>query len=413
MNNNYFIGQRTDSPAILSPSTECHPFTDVTSHQVPLTDMLSVNNLTGSSTSKQDTSKTDTFSLVDSSSANTNTEQVAIASKTDNLHLPSADIAPIEKQEASNALGTNTFCTFKYCGRCTLKQLFSSKGCFKKLSTTSNDNVSFPYLDMSGLSEADKRDLEYQLMTDAQEIITQFADLMADIEVFLEESKIPLSRIKSYILNLRAFTNNLGVKVLDEDDKQKIREAETLSAVFITLCEYVSFLNYHIVESIVNKYGSANARKILQDYIQAFKSFCQRSIFEVPEHTFSSDCTSRKMAHVLVFKHTETGDDRIEEIKQMIGKVASIFQLQPSTLQLCSIKKGCLELHFLISAAVADHILPVSPSQHSALSEIGVKVLFCDETVNNESAQYKGELHQAWLPTVQALFYRPSKYTMP
>ena len=61
-----------------------------------------MNDLTDSSTSKQDTHKTDTSSLVDSSSANTNTEQVA--SKADNLLLPSADIAPIEKQETSSAL---------------------------------------------------------------------------------------------------------------------------------------------------------------------------------------------------------------------------------------------------------------------------------------------------------------------
>ena len=137
-----------------------------------------------------------------------------------------------------------------------------------------------------------------------------------------------------------------------------------------------------IIESIVNKHGSDNARKMLQDYIQAFNSFCQRSIFEVPGHIF---CTSRKMARVLVFKHTETEGDRIEEINRMIGNVASIFELQPSALQLCSVKKGCVELHFLISAAVADHIFPVSPSQDLALNEMGVKVLSCDKTVNNES----------------------------
>ena len=372
---NYFIGQ-TDSQITVSTSTESQPFTDVTSHQVSLTDVLSVNDLTGSNTSKQDTPKTNTFTLVDSSSVNTNTEQVA--SKAANLLSPSADVAPIEKQETSTTQGTKTFFICKYCGRCTLMQFFSRKGCFRKLPAVSSDDISFPYLDMSGLSEAEKMDLKYRLETEAQEIIKQFSDLMTDVEVSLEESKIPLSRIKISILNLRAFTNNLGVKVLDEDDKQKIREAETLPDVFITLCEYVSFLNYHIIESIVNKHGSAEARKMLQDYIQAFNSFCQRSIFEVPEHIFSSDCTSRKMAHVLVFKHTETGGDRIEEINRMIGKVASIFELQPSALQLCSVQKGCVELHFSISSAVADYIFPVSPLQHSLLSDIGVRVLSCE-----------------------------------
>ena len=340
--------------------------------------------MTGNSTFKQDTSKTDTLAITDPSTADTNTTK-QIAPDSDNLLLPSTDTTPIEKQDASSASGTKTFFVCKYCRRCSLKQYFSRKGCFSKSPTIPNDKVSFPYLDMSGLSEADKSDVEYRLETEAQEIIEQFANFMSDVEDSLEEAKIPLGKVKSYILNLRAFTNNLGVKVLDEEDKKEIKRAKTLSDIFIILCEYISFFNYHIIESIVGKYGSAKARKMLQDYIQVFNNFCQRSIFEVPEYIFSSDCTSRKMARVLVFKHTETGDDRIDEIKRMIGKVANIFQLQPSALQLCSIKKGCVELHFLISAAVVNCIFPVSPSQDSALSEIGVKVFSCDRTLNDES----------------------------
>ena len=90
-------------------------------------------------------------------------------------------------------------------------------------------------------------------------------------------------------------------------------------------------------------------------------------------------CTSRKSAKVLVFKFTGERNDEMKEIEKVKGRIAKIFQLRSSALQLCSIKKGCIELHFLISAAVADHIFPVSPSQHSALSEMGVRVLSCEE----------------------------------
>ena len=77
----------------------------------------------------------------------------------------------------------------------------------------------------------------------------------------------------------------------------------------------------------------------------------------------------------------------MEGVQGVIGEIAEVFHMRPAALQLCSIKKGCVMLHFLISAAVADHILPVSLSQHSALKRIGVRILSCegvDQTSSKE-----------------------------
>ena len=212
---------------------------------------------------------------------------------------------------------------------------------------------------------------------------------MADMQDSLEELQVPLGKIKSLILNLQAFTNNLAVKVLDEEDKQKIENAKSISDIFIILCNYVSFFNYHIIEYIIKQYGSAKDHMRLQDYLKAFCNFCQRSIFEVPQYVFSSGSTTRVTAKVLAFKLTEAGIDKIEEIQRAIAEIATIFQLRPSALQLYSIKKGCVELHFLISAAVADCIFPVSPSQHSALSGIGVRVLSYEEVEQTSREETK------------------------
>ena len=341
------IGQTDSQIASLTPSTDFQSSGDTTTHHH------------GNTRTKLKDSQTDNVPAFVTSSTKSDTA------------------AP--KQDTSQPQGKKTFFICRYCGKCTLKDYFSKKGCFSSVQQESPDkDVPFPYLDVSGLTKDDRIDLEYALQADTQDIIESFACFMSDIEDSLEKSPVPLSKIKNFILNLQAFTNNQAVKTLDEKDRLKIEKAPTLSDVFMILCKYVSFFNYHIIESILKKHGSAKDHERLQDYLKLFNNFSNRSIFEVPQHIFSSDSTSRSTAKVLVFKLTEAGMDKIEEIKGVIGKIAMLFELQPSALQLCSIKKGCVELHFLISAAVADRIFPVSPSQHSALSEIGVRVLSCE-----------------------------------
>ena len=82
----------------------------------------------------------------------------------------------------------------------------------------------------------------------------------------------------------------------------------------------------------------------------------------------------RPEAKELVLKCTQD-TLTLHDARVIKEKAARILGLKYSTLQLYTIEDGCIELHFLISAAVADHIFPVSPSQHSAFSEIGVKIV--------------------------------------
>ena len=265
-----------------------------------------------------------------------------------------------------------------------MEKYFSEEGCPKiKQETAKNKNL-FPFLDMSGLDEAERIDLEARLKSETRNMIFCFASFTADVRRSLEHWQVPLKKIKVSLLSLEAFTDDIGVQVLDVEDVQKIEAAEDLSDLFLILRKYISFFNYHIIEYIIEQHGATKDHERLEDYKRKFQIFCKRNIFEIPQNVVASH--SRTTAKVLALKCTE----KVSTIKSVEGvrdKVATIFNLRPSALQLCSIKKGCVELHFLISYAVADRIFPVSPSQHSVLSAIGARVLLCkgvDQTSREE-----------------------------
>ena len=63
-----------------------------------------------------------------------------------------------------------------YCGECTMEQFFSVEGCPKQTHflTNEKDKVLFPYLNLSGINEADKIDLVYRMKSKTSEIMVDF-----------------------------------------------------------------------------------------------------------------------------------------------------------------------------------------------------------------------------------------------
>ena len=264
-----------------------------------------------------------------------------------------------------------------YCGECTMEQFFSEEGCPSHAQVPAKKEVLFPYLDISGLDENDRIDLEYQLIAETREIKVHFAKFLSNVITSLEQICIQLEKFKIFVLSLEAFTDDIGVKVLDKEDAQKIETASTISEVFMTLRKYISFFNYHILEYIIDQHGAETDRAQLQEYLKKFHIFCQRSIFKVPQYMFAFKF--RQAARVFAFKCTEGVNTTMEDVKTLTGDIAKVFGLRSSALQLYTLKKGCVELHYLISAAVVERIFPVSPTQSTTLKEIGVRILSCEE----------------------------------
>ncbi len=238
-------------------------------------------------------------------------------------------------------------------------------------------SFSFPHLDTSSLGEDDKIELEDRLIRDTRKMIIGFTAFTLIIQESFEK-RIPLDKIKDSVLSLDAFNDGIGLKVLDPQDKKDIKNAKNLSQVFMTLRDYISFFNYEIVQYLIELLGSPDDQTQLREYCSALDQFCQRNVFEVPAEAFSSK-SRNETAKVFVFKCTERVAT-LEYVKRLTRRIAEALGLQRAALQLRSVRQGCLELHFLITVAVAKRIYPVSPTVQAALSAMGVKFLTCGST---------------------------------
>ena len=272
-----------------------------------------------------------------------------------------------------------------YCKECSPQQFFSKEGCPKKTISVETTTL-FPYLDVAGLDDEYVKYLEEKLILDTRKIMIKFSDFSLCIRKSIE-GRDTLDNLRDCVLSA-VLPKDQDVSALDTEHKVMVLAANSLARIFSTLrtYNYISFLNYQIIELLIQHSGSAVDHKMLEQYLDDFKTFCQRSVFEVPPSAFSS-CRSRKMAKVFALKCTES-TLTLNGVIVLQDKVAEILGLEFNALQLCSVKKGCVELHFLVSAAVAEHIFPLSPSQQLALSEIGARLLPFDEEKEKENKRY-------------------------
>ncbi len=272
-----------------------------------------------------------------------------------------------------------------YCKECSPQQFFSEEGCPKKTRSIETTTL-FPYLDVTGLDDEDVIDLEERLISDTREIMIKFSDFSLCIRESLEarDQSLPLDKLQDCVLSAVVLQKDERVSALDSEHKKMVLAANSLAKIFsiLRVYDYISFLNYQIIELLIQHYGNADDHKLLEQYLADLKTFCERNVFEVPSSAFSSH-RSRKTAKVFALKCTER-TLTLQGVRAMQNNVAEILGLEFNALQLCSVRKGCVELHFLVSAAVVEHIFPLSPSQQSALNEIGVRLLPFDEEKEKE-----------------------------
>ena len=253
---------------------------------------------------------------------------------------------------------TDTSFACPYCNVCSLEQYLSDEGCPQASSKTL-----FPYLNTPGLSAEDRMVLEDTLICNAKELRALFAHT----DTFIAQNlHADITVVKNFTLNL---VRGLG----QEENEAKLDKATSIPEVILALQPYKSFLNYEVIESITNEFGTLDCRTEMQKYITAFNNFCKRSVFELPNNLLPKKVNKRN-EKILSVKVAKEGYASIRDVFSVRQKMAAILGVKKWALIVCSIEDGGLCVRFLVPAAVMSTILPLSPDKKGALEDAGIRI---------------------------------------
>ena len=247
------------------------------------------------------------------------------------------------------------------CGKCSLDS-FLRKGCPQVCLSSLPSSDSFPYLDTSQLSEDERSDLEDKLLRDAEVIIEKFSSLVTKTLLSLKRQGISYRDLAICVVHLKGFVH---------DHEEEIEQAGCIENIFFILRKRHcwSFLNYNILEQIINEFGSDDVKKLLDWYHCDLKVYCKRSIFQVPKHICSKENTAHPTFTVKTPRNT------LEGVIQAKRKIAETLGMRPSDLQICGVEEGCAKVDFLVPEYIAKTVLPPSSEQLAALAEESIQFL--------------------------------------
>ena len=235
----------------------------------------------------------------------------------------------------------------------------------------------FPCLNIMGNSEQERKDIISKLEDETDEMKGKFSRLMTCTSISLKKQDISPEELAVCVLSLRAFVPHEPDTALVDDDKEKIENSPSITKTFLILLKYTTFINYTVLEHIIEALGTQDDKESLKRYIADFEQFCQRSVFEIPSTAFkngSSD-TNRK---TVTMKLVEVPDNSLAYFLRIERKIARALKVKPSVLIIRSVKEGCIELTFSLPEHVAKEVLPPSDSQLEALREASVQMLECE-----------------------------------
>ena len=244
------------------------------------------------------------------------------------------------------------------------------------------------------LDPDDKIDLEARLITDAETIGQEFALLCWRARDSFEQRGITPQTLASALLDLTVYkdpsASTCFIPLLKEKEETLMR-AQSVHETFHALRPHMSFFNYEILQFLIEGKGSKDDKVALATFLTNFEKFCRRHVFEVPFTTYSNghrldNHKAKQRLHVKVTKHFKaallikstfeavpsTSDNsqaknvcshklgiNLEDAKNIQRKLASILDLNPSSLFLDSISEGSVILTFLhpicVSLANLDH----------------------------------------------------------
>jgi len=226
------------------------------------------------------------------------------------------------------------------------------------------------------LTESEKEDTMAMLEDNIENMRYEFARLVSRTRKSMKERVSP-HELSGCVLDLKAFPIESGKEdATFKEHREELINADDIPKLFQILSSYWSFLDYEVLKFIIDEHGSKDDKINLQNYDQKLNAFCRNHVFEVSQlHDDDEHPKQTKLCFKLQLTRECLNHKRIKR------RLAKILNVMPSTLHICCIEKGCIQLTILMPKFVSLEMFPLSEDQKVELSKASVLKLEHDHCV--------------------------------
>ena len=235
----------------------------------------------------------------------------------------------------------------------------STETTFSQAKDTSSSML--PYLEMPGLTEAEKSALRGRLIRESRQIMLKFNKLLqSTIESLIQQGVTP-KKLARVLMSLEALIGDQQLPLESIDD------------IFQHLSSSISFMNYDVIEHIIESLGTEMDKSNLKDYKAELKEYCKRRVSECPHN---KPCAPGNTT-VVIKLDKSLNKIMLSDIDLFRDKLSRILQIESHTLVFLRVEKGCTQITFQIPSVIVDSVFPLSREQEESLKEERVMKLVC------------------------------------
>lgn len=239
------------------------------------------------------------------------------------------------------------------------------------------------------LNSSEQDELMAKLYNDEESMKLQFGSLVTET-CYSVQRNVSIDIFRASILALRAYEPTPGERdrSLLGAHSGEIQAAKSNAEIFPILYPYMNYLNYEILEYIINGHGTSDDHVRLKNYREKLTIFCERRIFEVPMLGRDTNNTSPNQVKFVV-KFDKPEGITIKESLQIRKQIAKILHITVAAFVIYRVDVGCVQLTFLIPEFVSQEIIPLSCEQTSVLSkDVSVIWLKCGQYIYKVYANF-------------------------
>lgn len=202
------------------------------------------------------------------------------------------------------------------------------------------------------------------------------------------EGRIKESMLAQTVLSLGAYEPvKTSEKLLLEDHEDEIQNANSNSDIFNTIRPYMSFFNPEVLGTIIEALGTKEDTDAYDKYMRDLEAFCKTMV--VPPCNLSDNQDPVKNQEIVKIK-LDLKDRRLKRIRDIKSAIAKILNVSVMTIQIVKVRKGCLEVTFLVHGEVITQLSKLSCTQEWELHDLGMLTLeFGDQLLDLKVASVR------------------------
>ena len=180
----------------------------------------------------------------------------------------------------------------------------------------------------------------------------KFDQLLDKTQDGLVDNNIPLQKLKRCITRLPAHIKDQNFHFIKEN-LNEIKESKCVEDIFLSLHLYWNFLNYTLLEHIVNEFGNNDTKAAMAKYVSELVAF--RKATKLSDFISHWPCTRRvppDMSRLVIKMEKDWSNCTLEDVEQFRRTLTQELLLPSFTVLLRDAEQGCISFTWLIPSSV-------------------------------------------------------------